>query len=192
MRLNRKFVLILLAVVILATIWQRQPFSTLRDYIAERTYKKASDVYLDSQYDEVKKINIPYSGIRIDKKSENEMVELVNKERGAVGLNKLLISQELIQVARVHGIDMWKRQYFAHINPDGESPFDRLDKYGVEYLSAGENLALAPSVRLAQEGLMQSPSHRDNILGREYKKIGVGAVDGGKKAGIMFVQMFSN
>jgi uncharacterized protein YkwD len=40
----------------------------------------------------------------------------------------------------------------------------------------GENLAMAPSVRQAQDLLMASPPHRENILKPEYDRVGIGVV----------------
>jgi uncharacterized protein YkwD len=58
-------------------------------------------------------------------------------------------------------------------------------------LSAGENLAYAPSVAIAHEGLMNSPGHRENILRASFNKLGVGVIDAGVN-GKMFCQEFTN
>jgi uncharacterized protein YkwD len=87
---------------------------------------------------------------------------------------------------------MWQRQYFGHVNLDNETPFDRLKRGGIKFLAAGENLALAPNVTLAHQGLMNSPEHKENILYPTYKSIGIGAIDAGPGRGIMFVQEFTN
>jgi uncharacterized protein YkwD len=56
---------------------------------------------------------------------------------------------------------------------------------------AGENLALAPSVDLAMKGLMQSLGHKENILSKDFQKLGVGVIDGGIY-GEMFCQEFTD
>ena len=81
--------------------------------------------------------------------------------------------------------------YFSHYNPEGESPFDRMEKAEINYLAAGENLALAPTVTLSHQGLMNSPGHKANILSPDYGKIGIGVIDGGIY-GKMFVQEFTD
>jgi uncharacterized protein YkwD len=86
---------------------------------------------------------------------------------------------------------MFVRGYFGHITPDGISPFDRLLAAHIDFLVAGENIALAPTLTIAHEGLMNSPGHRANILDTQYGRIGIGIVDGGKY-GIMITQMFKN
>lgn len=140
---------------------------------------------------EVVALNFTPSQLIIDENSEWEMLNLVNRERTKVGLNVLTMDFKLRDVARAHSLDMFKRNYFSHETPEGLSPFDRLDKAGIEYRAAGENLALAPSVELAHQGLMNSPGHKANILSPDFNKIGIGTVDGGLY-GKMFSQEFTN
>jgi uncharacterized protein YkwD len=84
---------------------------------------------------------------------------------------------------------MFARGYFAHETPEGESPFDRFNKAGITYRTAGENLALAPTLSLAHTGLMNSPGHRANILNPEFGRVGIGIIDGGLH-GLMVTQDF--
>jgi uncharacterized protein YkwD len=86
---------------------------------------------------------------------------------------------------------MFKRGYFAHNSPEGENVADRAEKVGVDYQVIGENLAYAPTLALAHNGLMNSPGHRANILSSDYQKIGIGVQDGGVY-GLMITQVFSN
>ncbi|MEX1022328.1 MAG: CvpA family protein [Dehalococcoidia bacterium] len=127
----------------------------------------------------------------VDEAAEAQMLVLVNEERTSRGLNALVVDQTLVDVARAHSFDMWARGYFAHVNPDGDDPFDRLDAGGARYRSAGENLALAPTVEQAHRGLMDSPGHRANILEPSYGRVGIGVVDGGAY-GLMFTQNFAD
>lgn len=122
---------------------------------------------------------------------EAEMLRLVNQERAAAGLAPLVMDERLRQVARAHSTDMFQRGYFSHYTPERDSPFDRLQAADISYLAAGENLALAPSVEAAHRGLMNSPGHRANILSPSFRRIGIGALDGGLR-GVMFSQEFTN
>lgn len=127
----------------------------------------------------------------IDEEAEQEMFRLVNTERTKAGLELVAFDNKLCDVARNHSIDMFKRGYFSHYTPDGVSPFDRMNNEDIEYIYAGENLALAPSTQLAMQGLMNSPGHRANILNPNFKKIGIGVIDGGIY-GKMYSQEFTN
>jgi uncharacterized protein YkwD len=122
---------------------------------------------------------------------ETQMLELVNRERAAVGLKPLAPDPELTEVARKHSADMSARGYFAHVNPEGQSPFDRMAAAGVKFRSAGENLALAPTLQIAHTGLMNSPGHRANILQPSFGRVGIGIMDGGRR-GLMVSQEFRN
>jgi uncharacterized protein YkwD len=128
---------------------------------------------------------------RIDERAEEEMLRFLNEERTSRGLVPLRLDERLREAARAHSRDMFERGYFAHDTPEGKTPAERLDERGITYGVMGENLALAPDVALAHRGLMNSPSHRENILFPEYRKVGIGAVNGGIY-GIMFSQEFTD
>ena len=122
---------------------------------------------------------------------EKQMLDLVNQERQAAGLNPLAADPELTEVARRHSADMFARGYFAHDTPDGRTPFDRMQEAGVRFITAGENLALAPTIPVAHTGLMNSPGHRANILRPQFGRVGIGVMDGGMR-GLMVSQEFRN
>jgi uncharacterized protein YkwD len=120
---------------------------------------------------------------------EMKMLEMVNKERGKEGLKPLKADPEMARVARAHSQDMFKRGYFAHENPDGQDPFDRMRAAKVKFRAAGENLALAQTLEIAHTNLMNSPGHRANIMNPAFGRLGIGILDGGYY-GIMISQEF--
>ena len=122
---------------------------------------------------------------------EAKMLELVNQERVQRGLQPLKADPEMTEVARAHSQDMFARGYFAHFTPEGKSPFDRMNAAHVQYVTAGENLALAHSLSIAHNGLMNSPGHRANILSSSFGRVGIGILDGGFY-GLMVSQEFRN
>jgi uncharacterized protein YkwD len=122
---------------------------------------------------------------------EARMLELVNSERAAAGLPALAPDPEMTEVARKHSADMFARGYFAHQTPEGLSPFDRMKRDNVSFRTAGENLALAPTLSVAHTGLMNSPGHRANILQPSFGRLGIGIMDGGRR-GLMVTQNFRN
>jgi uncharacterized protein YkwD len=122
---------------------------------------------------------------------EARMLELINQERVAAGLKPLAFDPELREVARRHSADMFARGYFAHDTPEGLDPFDRMREANVRFVTAGENLALAPSLQVAHRGLMNSPGHRANILYPQFGRAGIGILDGGIH-GLMISQEFRN
>ncbi|OGE06220.1 hypothetical protein A2W70_03650 [Candidatus Curtissbacteria bacterium RIFCSPLOWO2_02_41_11] len=119
------------------------------------------------------------------------MFEFVNQERIKRGIKPLVWDERLTEVGRSHSKDMFGRGYFSHYSPEGKDVGDRLQDAGIAYTYAGENLALAPDVTRANNGLINSEGHRRNILDPAFEKIGVGAIDGGVY-GKMFTQVFTN
>jgi uncharacterized YkwD family protein len=128
----------------------------------------------------------PVSGLT---QAEQQMLDLVNRERVNLGLRPLQADLQLTRLARLKSQDMINKNYFAHQSPTYGSPFDMMRADGVTYRYAGENLAGAPTVDRAHSGLMNSSGHRANILNVNYTHIGIGAVSGGPY-GMMFTQMF--
>lgn len=126
-----------------------------------------------------------------DPTSEQAMIDLVNKERVSRGLKALSFDSRLRDIGRAHSADMFSRGYFSHYSPERATVADRAIKAGVDFLVIGENLAYAPNVALAHQGLMNSEGHRANILSVDYSKIGIGVMDGGVY-GRMFTQVFTN
>jgi len=169
--------------------------SGVETYI-DKVFGKATEEslgFLTVEPEEGESVSLPFkaTNIKVDESAEMQMLSLVNDERRKAGLAPLVMDQTLRQVARLHSADMWTRQYFAHTNPDGLDPFDRMHAGGAAFHTAGENLALARTVERAMEGLMNSPGHKRNILDPNFKRVGIGAVDGGVY-GMMFTQDFSD
>lgn len=134
---------------------------------------------------------VPKEKLAIDASSEGVMLHLINYERQAQGLNVVEMDPLIQEVARKHSRDMFERGYFSHYSPENVSPFQRMQAAGVSFSVAGENLALAPNVELAHTGLMNSPGHRRNILFPEFKRVGIGVIEGGIY-GKMFTQEFAD
>ncbi|KKQ18283.1 MAG: hypothetical protein US31_C0006G0014 [Berkelbacteria bacterium GW2011_GWA1_36_9] len=144
-----------------------------------------------SQNEEMTKLDFKVDKFSVDENSENKMINLVNSERAKAGLQPLMLDPTIRTVARFHSIDMAKNGYFSHVNLAGKTPADRMTAGGVTYWLAGENIALAPNVDLAEIGFMNSPKHRDNILDPKYGRIGVGIIDMGVY-GKMVTQNFAD
>lgn len=120
---------------------------------------------------------------------EQQMVDLVNKERTSRGLKPLTVDMRLVKAARMKSMDMIKNNYFGHQSPVYGSPFDLLKSQGITYKTAGENIAGNSSVTSAHTGLMNSSGHRANILNANYTKIGIGIIKGGPYS-MMITQLF--
>ena len=108
-----------------------------------------------------------------------EMVSLTNKSRAEAGLPSLLVNEKLTNAAREKADDMFEFQYFDHNSPSGLTPWDFIKSAGYDYRYAGENLAIDfVTANGAHKALMESSSHRENILNSNYTEIGIVAVEG--------------
>lgn len=143
--------------------------------------------------DSDKSVKLPFSvstpKVRPD--LEAEMLGLINEERKKENLPALRADPEMMIVARAHSKDMFGRGYFAHLTPEGYTPFDRMRRAKVRFVVAGENLALGQTLKICHNGLMNSPGHRANILDRSYGRVGIGILHGGMH-GLMVTQNFRN
>jgi uncharacterized protein YkwD len=104
-----------------------------------------------------------------------EVLDIVNQERRAAGVDPLVWHEGASEVAYLHSLDMDVRDYFSHTNPDGQLPWDRLAEAGIAYSTAGENIAWGyPSPEAVMTGWMNSSGHRANILRAGYTHVGIG------------------
>jgi uncharacterized protein YkwD len=89
-------------------------------------------------------------------------------------------NSDLDKIAQLRLEDMFSKQYFEHVSPTGESASDVADSVGYEYIAIGENIALGNfgNDELIVQAWMNSPGHRENILNKKYKEIGIAAKKG--------------
>jgi len=121
------------------------------------------------------------------------MFERLNQDRRKEGLPPLEYDERLADVGRAHSEDMRVHQFFSHESPTYGTLDDRLDRAGYVAKVARENLAEAPDVDTAEDGLLKSPHHHENIMAKDIAKMGIGIVRGGVKApeNLLFTQEFS-
>lgn len=147
---------------------------------------------ISSEAESTERIELGFTATgTVDQAAEDSMLTLVNQERTSRGLPALEINREAQVVARTYALRMFNEGYFSHLDPDGHNPFQRLQAAGVHFYSAGENLALAPTLQQAHDGLMKSPGHRANILSTNFGKVGIGIIHN-PKYGLMIAQEFTN
>jgi len=149
--------------------------------------------YLTVKPGSEEKVSLPTSSndLKVDEEAAKEMFTLVNKERMKLGITELTWNEKIAKTSQNYATYMWENHYFGHISLNGKDVGDRLKEAKINYIVAGENLALAPTVISAHNGLMNSEGHRDNILNTGFKKVGIGVVDNGIY-GKIFVQVFTD
>lgn len=123
-----------------------------------------------------------------DKGIENQVLSLVNSERSKQGKQALTLNWELSRVAKVKSQDMATNRYFSHQSPTYGSPFNMMQNFGIQYRTAGENIAYGQTTPdQVMRDWMNSSGHRANILSSSYTQLGVGYVSDGHYWTQMFI-----
>ncbi len=83
--------------------------------------------------------------------------------------------EALTCAARNHSYDMATEDYFDHVNPAGEQPWDRMARAGYPYRTAGENIAAGFALAAdAVDAWLASDGHCANLMSTSYVDTGVG------------------
>lgn len=102
-----------------------------------------------------------------------EALELLNQQRAANSLQALTTDSLLYEAATIRAEELV--QSFAHIRPNGQSPFTVLNEYGISYYAAGENIAMGYATpESVVTAWMNSEGHRANILNSNFQSAAVG------------------
>jgi uncharacterized protein YkwD len=125
-----------------------------------------------------------------DLSAAQTVVNDVNLHRVQARVQTLVVDPQLTAIARDRAADLARRHYFSHVSPDGATAIDALRGRAYAFAYAGENLAMADTVQAADEGLWQSPDHRENILESHYRRVGIAVLD--TDEGNLIVQIFSD
>jgi Cysteine-rich secretory protein family len=123
------------------------------------------------------------------------LVDLTNESRLAINDIPLAVNPLLEKAAEFKAGDMVTKEYFAHISPEGKTPWYWFDLAGYKYLYAGENLAVNFSdSNDVLQAWMDSPTHRANILNNHFTEIGISVSKGVYKGRntLFVVQMFGS
>jgi uncharacterized protein YkwD len=112
-----------------------------------------------------------------DVEAERELFDLTNQARAQAGMAPLQMDDGLTQAARAHAVEMASQQQLSHQFAGEPSLAQRLAANSTLHLDqAGENVAYAGSADQAQQSLMHSPPHRENLLNPAYNVAGFGVV----------------
>lgn len=105
---------------------------------------------------------------------EDSAWKMINADREANGRQALPLDAELCAIARIKACDMKSNHYFAHTSPTFGRAADMLTFFGYSFKGVGENIAHYATLEKAQAGFMSSSSHRANMLGSQWTRVGVG------------------
>ncbi len=109
-----------------------------------------------------------------------DLMNKINEQRSSRFLSTLKTNSKLITAANGKASDMIARSYFAHIDPDGNYVWPRIESAGfTPYVTLGENLAMDfTSASSVVEAWMNSPTHRANIINEKFEEQGLASPSG--------------
>lgn len=107
---------------------------------------------------------------------EQTLINQVNQERLQSGLKALQVDLNLVALAKEKSHDMAVHGYFSHVSPNLGTVYNMLDRAGLSYALAGENIARTGSFARIHPLFMGSSGHRANIMYSGYTHLGVGII----------------
>ncbi len=114
---------------------------------------------------------------------ESSVLAQINTLRAKRGLRPLKLSPQLAAAARAHSESMARKGFFSHDSANGSDFSTRVRRYygpsGFRSWYVGENLVWRSPDLDASAAValwMSSPPHRANLLRREWREIGLGAI----------------
>lgn len=129
--------------------------------------------------------------VRAKSSFARRVLNLVNKERAKEGLSALKLDTSLCRVAKLRAEEITEN--FDHTRPDGSSCFTILKENNISYHAAGENIAAGQRTpEQVVKSWMDSPGHRENIMSKDFRKLGVGYMKADDEYGHYWVQLFSD
>ena len=103
--------------------------------------------------------------------AEQRFGQLINKERAAIGLRMLSFDSQLVGVARQHSVKMASQSTIFHNTQLGQIVTGA-------WKLLGENVGMGGTVESLHTAFMNSPHHKENVLGA-YDRMGLGVTISG-------------
>lgn len=133
------------------------------------------------------------------KEIREKALHLANRDRVINGRSTLKENSQLSQAAQEYAEELLARDFYDHVTPEGETPKDRVEHIkGMR--GVGENLVQQKGnfrvqineelLKQFQEGWMNSPGHRENLLNSDFTHFGYGIAYDKEKGEVYAVQKF--
>jgi uncharacterized protein YkwD len=127
---------------------------------------------------------------------EQSLIDLTNADRAANGVDPVKWDAETLPIARARAEQQLGSQSLSHYDGDGQLVFaELLGQASLAYHLAGENLARASAsdasiTSRVEQALMQSPTHRKNILEQRFHRLAIGAATDTTTGQIAFAEVY--
>lgn len=101
--------------------------------------------------------------------------DLTNSVRARYDLSALTWSSTVANASRKHSNNMAEHGFFDHMNPEGQTPSDRMTEAGILYNTIGENIIGGYGTAvLSTHAWFNSSDHRKNMLNKKFRYLGIG------------------
>jgi uncharacterized protein YkwD len=127
---------------------------------------------------------------------EQSLVDLTNADRAANGVDPVKWDADTLPIARERAEQQLGSQSLDHYDSSGQLVFaELLGQANLGYQLAGENLARASTgdanvTSRVEQALMQSPTHRKNILEQRFHRLAIGAATDTTTGQIAFAEVY--
>jgi len=173
---HRRYTTFFLVVLILVGLLILQNRSSILSFLglSERSDSEFSLIELEKQVLTTPPLRGP-TGRGESHITQQGIIDLTNAERKKEGLDGLGKTTELVVSAAAKADDIFSRQYFDIISPDGTTVKDFVARAKYTYVAIGETIIMGNYVndQALIDALMDSPAHRANILHPGFTAIGV-------------------
>ena len=116
----------------------------------------------------------------------------VNIEREKNHLKPLKIDNRLNKIAVIKAKDMAREKKMSHTSKKFGATFNLIKKENIHFTKAAENIASGHKTpEFAVERWLKSKGHHKNILGKDYRFIGIGKASD-NEGKLYWVQIFTN
>ena len=104
---------------------------------------------------------------------KSTLLALVHRSRLGANVKPLTEDRRLSLAAHEYAQNVCRTLIAAHITPQGQTAADRAQQHGYRGPLA-ENVAIAQTVGRAHQNILQSPSHKYNLISSTFTHIGIG------------------
>lgn len=134
--------------------------------------------------------NLENCKMESDPAKEQELLNLLNAQRIKNGLQRLVEDLQLTTVSHDYALILKDEQLLTHYSKSGKTVLDRVRGLA-NFSVVGENLGFGSDIAAIHERLMQSKTHRENLLNIKYKRVGIGVISA-VKCGVIAVETFTD
>jgi hypothetical protein len=125
----------------------------------------------------------------VDHTDVGAMVGAINAERARTSLPALTEDPRLDAIAESHSMEMARAHFFSHVSPSTGQPAERVTHAGLHWTTVAENIAINQSPSAAQQALLVSPGHHENMVDPAQRAVGIGIVRHGEQ--VWVTQLFA-